>query len=155
MKWKEKWSIGGGTATTFSIKAQTTVKKEIAGMPLIQSAAASFHLKKESTGYFEIISLHFLSFSTIFDEGRTCLLPLHINHKQGGRRLTNFRKLITPLWGSIFFVPPNNFQVSDPWRVFWADLTPFKDPQPRCLCCFRIYNDTWALSSQVPLVAMS
>ena len=39
----------GGTAMTFSIKAQTTVKKEIAGMPLIQSAAASFHLKKEST----------------------------------------------------------------------------------------------------------
>ena len=93
-------------------------------MPLIQSAAASFHLKKESTGYFEIISLHFLSFSTIFDEGHTCLQPLHINHKQGGRRLTNFSKLITPLWGSIFFVPPNNFQVWDPWRVFWADLVP-------------------------------
>ena len=78
----------GCTAMTFSIKAQTTVKEEKAGMPLIQSAAASFHLKKESTGYFEIISLHFLSFSTIFDEGHTCLQPLHINHKEGGRRLS-------------------------------------------------------------------
>ena len=60
------------------------------------------------------------------------------------------RQINDPSLGSIFFVPPNNFLVWDPWRVFWADLAPFKDPQPRHLCCFRIYDDTRLLSAQVP-----
>ena len=48
-------------------------------------------------------------------------------------------KSMTPCWETLFsVVPPSNslVSVSDPWRAFWADTTPFKGPQLWCVRCF-------------------
>ena len=53
---------------------------------------------------------------------------------------------LSPLSGTILvsFVPPSNslIPISDPWRAFWADMAPFKGPQPSLLLCFQNLRDT-------------
>ena len=49
-------------------------------------------------------------------------------------------------------VPPSNFliSVSDPWRAFWADRTPFKGPQFSISGTTEIWGEVWGVGQVAP-----
>ena len=63
------------------------------------------------------------------------------NHRSFWRanpRLVDLQTLLSSVSTSNSLV-----SVSDPWRAFWADKTPFKGPRPkRIRCCFKNYKTT-------------
>ena len=54
---------------------------------------------------------------------------------------------MTPFGGNtILFNFTQKLLVSEPWRTFWDDKVPLKEPQPGFVCCFQNYRDTMTLS---------